>query len=124
MSACSVFVYDGDTPLDLTKAVIGLEWGDMKGELAARAVLRMNARMGGAELAEYARLNAPISILAYGREVFSGVIWDYSLIDGRTLAVSGFEFDWSADGVNVSFELTGAGGCQSSLSVGLDDSGV
>ena len=47
MSACSVFVYDGDTPLDLTKAVIGLEWGDMKGELAARAVLRMNARMGG-----------------------------------------------------------------------------
>ena len=36
MSACSVFVYDGDTPLDLTKAVIGLEWGDMKGELAAR----------------------------------------------------------------------------------------
>lgn len=43
---------------------------------------------------------------------------------GRTLAVSGFEFDWSADGVNVSFELTGAGGCQSSLSVGLDDSGV
>lgn len=85
MSACSVFVYDGDTPLDLTKAVIGLEWGDMKGELAARAVLRMNARMGGAELAEYARLNAPISILAYGREVFSGVIWDYSLIDGRTV---------------------------------------
>ena len=33
MSACSVFVYDGDTPLDLTKAVIGLErsWPNMRG---------------------------------------------------------------------------------------------
>ena len=40
---------------------------------------------------------------------------------GRTLAVGGFEFDWSADGVDVSFELSGAGGCQSSLSLRLND---
>lgn len=35
---------------------------------------------------------------------------------GRTLSVSGFELKWAADSVDISFNVTGADGCRSSVS--------
>lgn len=89
--ACSVFVYDGARWAELTGAVIGIEWGDMKSELAACAYITLNACPGGVDIAHSARLNAPVSVFAYGKSVFSGVIWDYELTDGRRVRMTCYD---------------------------------
>lgn len=77
-----VFIYpEGGQARDITGAVLTLEWGDLAGELAGRAVLTLAAGSAAPQL----RLNTPISILARGSVVFGGVIWDSALIDGRRL---------------------------------------
>lgn len=40
---------------------------------------------------------------------------------GRTLSVSGFDFDWAADSVQVSFTLLGADGYQGRVTASLDE---
>lgn len=81
----AVFTYgESAQAYDLTPAVIDIEWGDPEGELAARAVITLAAVHAGAvDIARAAMLNSDISIIAGGARVFTGVIWDYTLTDGR-----------------------------------------
>ena len=57
------------------------------------------------------------------QEALINAITDALMADpaGRTLSVSGFEFDWAADGVQVSFTLLGADGYQGAVAVSLSD---
>ncbi len=80
------------TPVELTPAVTGLEWGDLSGELAARAVLTLAAvSVDGLELADALKLNTDVAILANGARVFEGVIWDCTLTDGRELRLTCYD---------------------------------
>lgn len=81
MSGYQVFVYpEGAEARELTGAVLELEWGDPAGELAARAVITLAAERAGG-----LKFNVPLVILADGRAVFEGVIWEVALTDGRRL---------------------------------------
>lgn len=60
------------------------------------------------------------------QEALINAITDALLADpaGRTLAVNGFGFNWSADSVRVSFALTGEDGYRGSVEAGLTDEGM
>lgn len=81
-----VFVNGKDAlPRELTGYVSALEWGDLSGELAARAVITLDDRAGDMDIAELVRLNADISVLVDGECAFEGLIWDCTLTDGRQM---------------------------------------
>ena len=87
----SVLLYNDGTPIDLSEYVCALEWGDMKGELAARAQIDIPAQVGGRELSDLAKLNAPLEILISDTRVFSGIVWDYTLLDGRNVRMNCYD---------------------------------
>lgn len=89
----AVYTYgEGGQVYDLTPAVESLEWGDPEGELAARASITLAAvNTGGLDIARAAMLNSDIAILAGGVRVFEGVIWDYTLTDGRHVRLACYD---------------------------------
>lgn len=86
-----VLLYDGETPIDVSEYVCALKWGDMKDELAARAQIDMHARMGGRELSDLVRLNAPIEVWVSDTRAFFGTVWDYTLTDGRGVRMNCYD---------------------------------
>lgn len=88
-----IFTYpEAARPVEITKAVISLEWGDLKAELAAHAVLTLAAlKADELDMADAVKLNTEISILVNKATVFQGVIWDYTISGSGTIRINCYD---------------------------------
>lgn len=88
------FLADG-SQLDLTPAVISMEWSESEGELAARARLTLaNIKTSAGDLVgQKLPLCTRLKILADGQVCFSGLVWDWtqSASSSKTFSITAYD---------------------------------
>lgn len=80
--------------IDLTKAIQDLQWTEQEGELATRVSIKLaQIYTNDGYLSELLALCSRLRIIANGKEVFEGLIWewDYTSADAQSFSVTGYD---------------------------------
>lgn len=85
---------DNGKTMDLTQAVMSLSWGEQARELAQKATIRLaNSKTDLGYVSSLLKLFTKIRIEANGKEVFSGIVWEWDYVSELQKEISIVAYD-------------------------------